>query len=201
MVASTVPDHNPLLPHILEILNRYQVALSEHQLIRELQQLGVLPVQLRSGEKSSSLALFQTHFLVMNALYQLQQQLQDDGMYLLISPLAIKLQANRQPLDRQLSADDVSFSLRDYYLDWGNFSSATEQDVDSLLNGFWQYCLGADRRHQAYSALELTPGAGWGQIQQRYRKLAAQLHPDRGGCAVRFMQIREAYELLRQVHQ
>jgi DnaJ-class molecular chaperone len=74
----------------------------------------------------------------------------------------------------------------------------TEQDVDTLLNGFWQYYLAEDKQLDAYSALNLESGAEWAVVQSTYRALVAEHHPDRGGNATEFMAIREAYEILQK---
>ncbi|MGK0499505.1 MAG: hypothetical protein ACJAYG_001146, partial [Oceanicoccus sp.] len=77
---------NPLLTPILSILRTAEQAYSEHQLIGLLtESLQALP----EPPPSKTLALFQTHFLVMNALYQLQQSFAEGGFYLLVSPLKI----------------------------------------------------------------------------------------------------------------
>ncbi len=47
-----------------------------------------------------------------------------------------------------------------------------------------------------YALLGLTPVASSTQIQFAYRRLAARVHPDRGGDAQRFSLVRESYEML-----
>jgi len=149
---------NPIIIPILDILKVTGEAISEYELIGQLQQqLNALA----SEPASKQLALFQTHFLVMNALYQLQAQLSEDNVFLLISPLKIMLQtAVSQPaLDQSRIAIvevGVEESLRSYYLDWNNFELTSERDVDALLNSFWQYYVAGDKQLAAFQTLHLS---------------------------------------------
>lgn len=185
-------DHNPLVIPILDLLRSQRGTLSEHEIITHLRSgLDALPGMASSPQ----LALFQTHFLVMNALYQLQGELIHEGYYLRITPLAIGLEVIRGSGSRALGeASDQPLS--DYYLDWSNLENTGEQDVENLLAGFWQRFLAGDGQQEALTVLDLPADADWVAIQKRYRVLVAEAHPDRGGDARRFMQIREAYEVL-----
>lgn len=58
---------------------------------------------------------------------------------------------------------------------------------------------------QAYRVLEVEPGAGAKAVQAAYRRKALALHPDRAGSQEesklfyrRFIEVRDAYELLRK---
>jgi len=51
-------------------------------------------------------------------------------------------------------------------------------------------------RQQALAALGLPPNASHQQIKRRYRALAKQHHPDRGGDPRQMQRIIAAYELL-----
>ena len=57
---------------------------------------------------------------------------------------------------------------------------------------------------QAYAILEVEAGAEPKQVQKAYRRRALQYHPDRAKaedaeyCSRKFMEIRDAYELLRK---
>ena len=189
-------DHNALIIPILKILKNATEAISEHELILTLKaELDQFPV----AEKSASLALFQTHFLVMNALYQLQHSLLDEGIYLLISPLKIQLLSVSERGSTDLVEPHVEQSLSEYYLDWKNLEDTGEEEVERLLNSFWQYYHADDKQLQAYQVLGLEPGVEWKLVQKTYRQLASAQHPDRGGDASRFMEIREAYEVLLRV--
>lgn len=197
LVKPMLSKHNPLVLPILGILKASPVALSEHQLTALLQQ----PLQaLDMLADGSQLALFQRHFLVNNALYQLQQSLFDDGYYLAISALSIELQALTGPADKLLVDGQQDNALRQYYLDWANFDNTSQQDVDTLLNGFWQYFTAADKQLEASQILGISVDSEWPVIQKAYRRLVADNHPDRGGKAADFVRLREAYQRLATIH-
>jgi len=185
-------SNNPLKAAILTILKAEGVGVSEYQLIRQLEaDHGPFP-ETGGG---ADLALFQKHFIVMNALYQLQQSLLDDGLYLAISSLNIQLQTNNCSRETRLS-DSADTKLRDYYLDWSQLEATTASDVTELLNSFWECYLAIDKKAEALIKLGLDEDVGWDNIQRSYRRLAAQHHPDRGGDQKEFIAIREAYEVL-----
>ena len=69
---------NPLIAPLLDILGSSQDALSEYELICRLE---ARDIPLPEAE-SSDLALFRRHFMVMNALYQLQRDVLIDGYFL-----------------------------------------------------------------------------------------------------------------------
>lgn len=186
-----MPD-NPLKAPILSILRNSPDGLSEHALIRQLEADGH---RLNSTEDDRELALFQTHFLVMNALYQLQDNLLAEGLYLAVSPLSIRLELAGGG-DHAIPTECPDAKLRAYYLDLTQLEQTSRADVEALLNGFWERYLAIDKRAEALNTLEVTGSEEWPVIQRAYRRLAAKHHPDRGGDPASFMAIREAYEIL-----
>lgn len=192
-------DNNPLIVPILRFLQARSDAVSEHELITQLKpELD----NLQGLANDAQLALFQVHFLVMNALYRLQGELIEEGLNLEISPLQIRLHTSAQtaPAGQALPTDATDGVLAAYYLDFANLRDTDAAAVDGLLNQFWQRYLAQDQHHAALSVLGLSVGVEWGQIQSSYRKLSASLHPDRGGDSGEFIRVREAYEILRQVY-
>ena len=185
---------NPLIVPVLEILTEADAAITEHQLMKTLEQDNVHFADLA---ESQNLALFQKHFLIMNALYQLQQRLLDQKVYLHISPLAIYMQPAKIESVQLLAELNSDEHLRSYYTDWQNFLQASEYQVNILLDQFWQLYFLQEKKLDAYQVLDLPVKAPWSEVQKNYRKLAARHHPDRGGDAVRFVAIRQAYEILR----
>lgn len=191
----TVPA-NPLLPAVLRILRESSEPIGEYALLKRLEREACWPAL--SAEPG--LALFQKHFLLMNALYRLQASLwREQALWLTVSPLRIAIAPiaggdadSRSPVPGD---EDV---LRDYYLDWRRFEQADSAQVAQLLAQFWRRFHAADGRRQALAVLGLDETCEWPAIQLQYRRLAALSHPDRGGDRSRFLEVRAAYERLRE---
>jgi DnaJ-domain-containing protein 1 len=183
---------NPLLLPVLDALRRQPSGLSEYALLKQVE--AALPPLAEAAE----LALFQKHFLVMNALYQLQMTLwQEERLWLSISPLAIELRSIEEQPDRQALQPGGEDRLRDYYLDWAEFERTGGDEVRELLDGFWRRFHAVDKLQAAFAVLALEPTTDWAGVQAQYRRLARATHPDHGGDAQRFLEVRAAYELLR----
>lgn len=195
-IFSLMPD-NPFKASVLTLIRSAPSGLSEYDLILRLQEHDAAFVF--EGE-SPNLALFRKHFLVMNALYQLQTELFAQGVYLSISPLDIRLEPVERSGVTALPTDNAAAPLRAYYLDWDNFSQTSRADVETMLNRFMERYLAIDERLEALQTLELSAGAPWEHIKQAYRRLAAQHHPDKGGDPARFRAIRGAYEILMRCY-
>jgi len=52
------------------------------------------------------------------------------------------------------------------------------------------------RRRSALAFMGLTPGASQDEVQQRYKRMALEMHPDKGGDAERFQQLQDMKERL-----
>jgi len=186
-------EKNLLIVPILHLLKKSSDEISEYELIKKLESNGVNFPQ----EKSSDLALFSLNFLVMNALYQLQADLLIDGFYLSISSLSIKIEEIPSHSESTVLVDDTDIKLSQYYLDWNNYNKTSQSDVEDLLNGFWKQYFAHDQQEQALKVLELSVESSWDEIQQSYRRKINQCHPDKGGKRAVFIEIREAYEILK----
>ena len=185
---------NPLLAPILAQLLAADPVYKLHELMQRLANQDCLP----DWETTAEIQLFRTNFLLMNGLYQLQQQLLECGTWLHVAPLALHL----VPICVGNSWLQQVDPLRDYYLDWRNCFVTTQQDIETLLHDFWrrysaQPALSAQMRRQALATLGLTDTATYPMIRQRWKQLALQHHPDRQGDALQFMAIRLAWEQLR----
>lgn len=188
--------NNPLKPAILDVLRNAENAqrrLAIHELLSELKSVSAIPTL--HGEPQ--LALFRLNWMMMNALYQLQLDLLEENLLLNISTLEIFLESIESS---QVSAQEKqlqTLALRDYYLNWDNFSDTTVEEVQSILDGLWQDYVSSDQRSNAFEVLGLEGYADAKTIRQAYRKLAKKHHPDKGGDAEQFMRIRSAYEILK----
>jgi len=186
--------NNPLIPEILMVLRQQSAGISEYELMQHFAEHEVYSALAEEEQ----LALFQKHFITMNALYELQYQLwQDEQLYLDVSPLNIQI----KPSNENVTANGLMMSekekLSDYYRDWNNYENTNESDVSELLGSFWKKFVSIDKRETALEMLELASGASRQQIIESYRRLAATHHPDKGGEADMFIRIRQAYETLK----
>lgn len=203
-MTATTTSSNPLIPTVLRLLRasaaRDANGISEYALLKALDAEGkaLAPADGASSLFDNDLELFQRHFLLMNALYQLQDLLwREERVWLTISPLRIAVEEVAAHAGAQVLDAAGSTALRDYYLDWREFEATDGAAVATLLDSFWQRLHAHDGRAAALSILQLQADAGWDDVQQQYRRLAATTHPDRGGDGEQFLAVREAYEILR----
>ena len=182
--------------HIIRLLNHYSSGISLYDLIKELSSpnLGLL------DEKplKDSITLFQTNFVVMNALYRLNQSMDNDRLN--ISALKIQkitIETTDNKTSGTITAHDP---LADYYLDWGNFDTSSE-DIEVLLNSFWQRVSLQDYEAEDLEILALSSPVTLANIKTSYRKLSQQLHPDKGGDSEQFIKVQQAAERLIKRHQ
>jgi len=172
-------------------LQEHPEGIKEHEFLRHLDELGVF--QALDAEVSSSLLLFQKHFLLFHVLYAInQQRLADKQGALQISALLIK------PLDYVEAGTQIGEvdPMSAYYLALENLTSATEDNVNDLLDAFWVKYLKNEKRADALKALGLNEPVTDTTIVQRYRKLVSVHHPDKGGDKDEIQAINEAYAVL-----
>ena len=185
---------NPLVIPILDILKDSTDKIGEYDIIRRLEQQGIdFPVD----SDSYNVIMFKKHFMTMNALYHLQQDLFEDGYYLNISALDIAIEPLDESSNEQSLLDSAEHKLRDYYLDWQHFKTTGEAEINELLSGFWNKYHALDKQAEALEILELDSDASWEHVKHTYRRLVTEHHPDKGGNDARFIEIRSAYEVLR----
>jgi hypothetical protein len=136
----------------------------------------------------------------MNALYQLQNELVRENIYLKIEPLEIDLLTiDHQSNDKKIS-DSANAKMQEYYLNWDHYHETTQEDVNELLNNFWKMFNAFDQKDEALEILGLSTDVSWNEIKSRYRVLAARFHPDKGGEASKFIELRQAYEILKGMY-
>ncbi|UCM44725.1 DNA-J related domain-containing protein [Aeromonas dhakensis] len=187
---SAEPTANPLLAPLLALLRQASGSYKVHELLAELRRQEFIP-PLPGDEQQ----LFRLNFLIMNALYQLQAELHDEGWWLLISTLDIRI----EPLAPRNTASALARgeALRSYYLDWQVFWQTDREEVEALLGSFWRAYARDEHRAEALILFALPAGAGPDAIRRRWRELALQHHPDRGGDADTFIRLRWAWEHLK----
>lgn len=190
---------NPFMSPIAKFIRSNTGPISEYTLLKHLN-FSDDDLKLPS-ESSGDLALFRKHFLVMNALYQLQPIFHDEGYYLVISALKIEIiphtaSGATDNIQQDLIQQSADEKIKAYYLDWDEFTQSDQNSVEQLLNSFWQRYYAGDEKQSALSVLGLDSNAEWPLIRSTYQKLAAKHHPDKGGDSETFISIREAYEQL-----
>lgn len=188
---------NPLLEPLRLLLNQAGQVYSEQNLIRLLVAKGLLP----EDYGGNSLLLFQTHFALFNALYLWRDELHREGLDLDIGLLDVRVRALEAATGQFVSGTREA-NLREYYLDWSHYHSATQSSVEDLLNDFWQRTarvrVSSDERAQALQIMSLQAPVTLAEVKQRYRRLAMEAHPDRGGDTEQLQHINWAVSVLRK---
>lgn len=182
---------NPLIINILGYLKKQNSACSLIDLVNLCQPDFLLLIK---KDVDPQIAIFQKNFFVMNALYQIQRDIKNEGFILTIFPLEIFLVPNHAAAKDTLAMRDSD--LAHYYLNWSNLSNITVAEVASLFSHFWQKYRAVDKVTAALTTLEVDKNIDWSGIRQAYQKKIAITHPDKGGCAADFIEVRQAYEVL-----
>lgn len=182
---------NPLIILILGYLRERDSACSLIDLVKLCEQSFLSFIE---RDLDLQIAIFQKNFFVMNALYQIQRDIRTEGVSLTIFPLEIRIVVNHAGDKCDLTTRDID--LAHYYLNWSNLNSITVEDVEALFSNFWQKYRAVDKVDEALTTLGLTQDVTWFDIRKAYKKKIAIKHPDKGGRAEDFIEIREAYEVL-----
>ena len=192
-----IKGDNPLIWPLLSLLKASNRSWKVHHLAAKLQQQGLM----HHLDDDQQKALFKTNFLLMNALFELQQLLLPQH-WLQVKAMEIQIfRVLPQDLLTSLKEDDA---LRDYYLNWLNYDTSPNI-IQEMLESFWnryQDYIGTDPNsmhcNQALSVFELDGDATDKQIRKQWCKLALIWHPDRpNGDAAQFRKICEAWQTLR----
>ncbi|GMQ48689.1 DNA-J related domain-containing protein [Vibrio sp. 10N] len=187
---------NPLLWSVLNVFERQSESLQIHKLFSLLAEKDLIPTLDDSAEKD----LFKRNFLLMNALYQLQDILIPEK-WLQVEAMDIRLMPFN-PSQHAVFSDDP---LREYYLDWSHYE-ADNREVKRLLAEFWtryQKHVGVQEvtmsQRQALDCFDLDETATQKEIRQAWRRLALKWHPDRvGGDSEKFRVYCEAWSILKE---
>ncbi len=147
------------------------------------------------SERREPAALYYAHFLLFHALYRLRPALAEAGLELRIHCLEIRLLhgAEASTAEGALREHDP---LAAFYLDPGNLEGMDNDAVERLIADGLQRALAPGRQEEALATLGLEPGANRSTIRRRYRRLAMQHHPDRGGDTATLQRINDAYQQL-----
>ncbi|PCI65498.1 MAG: hypothetical protein COB38_11075 [Gammaproteobacteria bacterium] len=191
---------------LLDYLEHKSLAIKEYELMTDLQENTKFFSKL--GEDAS---LFKKHFYLFHHLYLLAEALKEQSFELEISALSIKLckktLTSESKKEGHVSEYHVSeykgeiVELQNFYLNSDNLN-LPDEEVQDMLALFWKRYLAIDKKSDAIKCfgLEEHNNLSRSQIKKRYNQLASQYHPDKGGDKIKFMQIKEAYEQLKELY-
>lgn len=161
------------------------------------------------------LMLFRTHFVLFHALYRLREHWREEGVgELSIHTLNIKCHASTPQTD-ETSGSSSSLQERDplaaYYLTWSNFQQTDVQEVESLLNDFWQKMISdeptqytQDEIDKAHATLGMhgvdNESMPLTTLKKQYKKALLKAHPDKGGSQKCAQKVIRAFQMLRQYY-
>ncbi len=184
-----------LLSAIDQLLSEATNGLTEFELMSRLDEHyhSLYP----KPDLSNSLLLFQHHFYLRHALYSLQNHFAEQKTATLeITAVTIKKHLYIQSTSHL--AMDTHDPLKSYYLDLSNLNKESETSVNQLINDFWMALNRFEQQPEALAILGLDGSESKQEQKQRYRELAQKHHPDKGGDAETFHQIKQAWTELKK---
>lgn len=184
---------------LLDLIQAAPNGLPEHQLLKQLCELDY-PSFCPSFEP---LALFQAHFLLFHLLYRLAEDWRHQGHgELQIDCLNICFKPVQTTSGSDVARQD---SLKSYYLDYRHYRDTQTEDVIELLDNFWKqigqiYPENEVQQAKQQLGFEADEPLNRLVIQQRFRQLSQQHHPDKGGSTETFQQLNQANQLLKRAY-
>ncbi|MCP8898887.1 DNA-J related domain-containing protein [Gilvimarinus xylanilyticus] len=191
---------NPLLGPLRELLCEAGDGYTEHSLIKIMVARELLPADFSTSPRK----LFHAHFVLFNALYRLKDELFARNLGLAIGLVDVRVYAISTARESAVDTPREA-KLRTFYLDWQHHADATDASVQALLDDFWRQFqrlgVASDDKARALDALGLDDSADYREIKQRYRRLAMQAHPDRGGDTQTLQEINGAMSVLQRCYR
>lgn len=190
----------PLQPILHDILLNHNDGMTEFELFDLLKSP---PYELFTAEAlRNPLTLFQSHFILFNALYQLQGTWLTNKIGMLQIHCTNIRRTSWDPGQNGVITQD---KLRAYYLDWTNLSNTDQSEVEALLDNFWSAFSGMPNQvnnndmpqQKALDLLNLTSPFSALQLKQQYRKMLHLHHPDKGGDNGQTVELHNAYQRLK----
>ncbi|HEY6527645.1 MAG TPA: DNA-J related domain-containing protein [Cellvibrionaceae bacterium] len=167
--------------------------VQEYQLLTRMQTEGLLAV---CADDNYWVALFRKHFLLRHSLYKLNDVWAPEGRGLRLGPISIEFFEAEQTLG--LPSEDITYrALADYYGDLNHWLCATEDTCRNFIDDFFKRFAAVTEVDAHLAVLDLPKDAVWGVVQQRYRQLVQQHHPDKGGDVEQFLIITRAFQALK----
>lgn len=171
---------------IIDYIKAHPTKITEYQLLTHIER--ERPEFFKSCSQKPY--LFKKHFKLFNLLYTIDEQLVNEGMKLNISALNISL-ISCSSAEMQLGSHD---ELRDFYLDQKNFE-LDESEISAMLDLFWKKFITSQDLSQHLKVLQISESQTLNKkiVKRQFNKLAFELHPDQGGSAIQFAELRSAY--------
>jgi hypothetical protein len=171
------------------------------------------------------LLLYQNHFLLFHTLYLLQDEFYQEGKYLHIHFMRIRIVEYPKPgfcsffNDMTLEfcsaqtigkigfcqyhasgrddGDLEELSARYFYLDSKNFSRLDETSAGVFINGYWEILNNYQSIKESFQVLDLPENSDLNLIKKKFRSLAKRFHPDKTSQPQEdFIRINNAYQIL-----
>jgi len=217
--TSTTSSNDLLLETLSSLQPLFAKGLSEYDLINILKQ----PPYCLFDEQAmrDSLCLFQTHFILFNALYRLRirwraqrkGELDIHTTCIKLKPMVIAPQAvHTSQIDDRASKASISTALEftdplaSYYLDLSHLNDTNQHDVDALLESFWSKMTGVDlpcslgqadiAEHLAIMQIDDIENVSPKTLKAQYRKLQHDYHPDKGGTVEQSQSLLASFKIL-----
>jgi hypothetical protein len=181
----------------------FELGISEYELICTLKSP---PYSIFDEDAlCDSLMMFQTHFVLFHCLYQLRNRWREQKIgELVIGLTTITL----NPILESSINIETEDSLANYYLDWSNLGCSNKNDIEALLDSFWQKMAGAElnanmslselKRVCIVMEIESLADITLLELKQQYRKLQHKNHPDKGGSIIASQSVLQAYSQLHK---
>jgi hypothetical protein len=181
----------------------FELGISEYELICALKSP---PYSIFDEDAlCDSLMMFQTHFVLFHCLYQLRNRWREQKIgELVIGLTTITLNPT---LESSINIETED-SLANYYLDWSNLGCSNKNDIEALLDSFWQKMAGAElnanmslselKRVCIVMEIESLADITLLELKQQYRKLQHKNHPDKGGSIRASQSVLQAYSQLHK---
>jgi len=180
---------------LLTALRLASDGISEYDLIQSIK-ADIFPDECNESLFKDTARLFAVHFIVYHGLYSLREDLWiNRAGNLKISALNIRIHPYVESAGNDLANPD---RLASYYLDLSNLTDTSQEDVDKLLDYFWQHFIRSDEKMNALSVLELNEPFDKNTLTKHYRRMAMKFHPDRGGDNIRIQEINSAFQVLKR---
>lgn len=182
---------------VLRLLSVNPEGLGEYQMLKQLEADAVGPFSELVFD--DSLVLFGHHFLLYHLLYRLAARVSRERTASLeISALCIRLGAYVAPRNDLPHGRDP---MAEYYLDWQNYEAMNREELHKMIGAFWSGHDARAGRRDALAVLGLCDPVSDDVIKQRYRRLAQDWHPDRGGDTERLQNLNAAMSTLTRTAQ